>query len=238
MTWGDLEQTIDTSDLSRRNRTVLKAFSTHVNPPTLKRPYPENCDTWPSMATLMDATRYSVDTIQRAKHELLTHGILELVAPACRGPGGKGRSPRYRINAQKLQRDDAAWERQMARRARRQKGPHPTGSEPEKGPQNTDPWPEKGSAKCPPEFSRSSKTPHPSHFPGGDNGEHKKDAIAPQTNDETVPTPSPSPSTLTPAPDTFPLTEALRTWAAAPDQRSSASPCGYPPKKSRGQPPG
>jgi hypothetical protein len=67
MTWGSLEQRIDASDLSRRNRLVLKAFSVHVNPPSKRRPYPDNMLVWPGLESLMDFTRYSLDTVQAAK---------------------------------------------------------------------------------------------------------------------------------------------------------------------------
>src|SRR5687768_4931594 len=197
VTWGDLEQIIDASDLTRRNRTVLKAFSIHVNRPTPRRPYPENCKVWPSMETLMDATRYSLDTIQRAKRELLKNGILELVTPACRGPGGNGRTPRYYIHSQKIPPDDAVLQRQTARRERCRHARQSTPTDSEKGrqnpdhcgeksAQNTDPFPGKGYAKCPPEVASSSKAPEPFNYPGGSDGAQKKCAIVPRTNGETV----------------------------------------------------
>jgi hypothetical protein len=117
MTWGDLEQLIDASNLTLRTYAVLKAFSRHVNPPDEKRAYPDNMIVWPSMEALMDLSRSSQTMVQRAKHALVVNGILELAAPA-----GRGRTPRYRINEQKIQRDEAALERQQQRRQRRQKG--------------------------------------------------------------------------------------------------------------------
>ena len=85
MTWPALEQLIDASNLSRRNRTVLKAFSVHVNRPSTARPYPTNMLTWPGMETLIALTHYSRDTIQAAKrapeliplcHPLLVGSVL------------------------------------------------------------------------------------------------------------------------------------------------------------------
>jgi hypothetical protein len=216
MTWGDLERRIDTSDLSRRNRTVLKAFSVHVNRPTKARPYPINMLTWPGMETLMDLTHYSRDTIQAAKRELVQDGILEPVAPACRAQGGRGRAPRYRINEQKIQRDEVAWERQQQRRTLRQTGTHPVDPKPEKGRENTDsfaekgrenadPFPEKGYAKCPPEFSSSTKDPEGFNF-SREADRHTKKPVVAHTDDET-PTKTMAPATLT-------FSDDVAQWAA------------------------
>jgi hypothetical protein len=140
MTWGDLEQIVDASDLSLRTHAVLRAYTKYVNPPTDKRPYPENMLVWPSMEAVVDLSRCSRDMVQRAKHELVTKGILELV-----GHPGRGKTPRYRVNEQKIQRDEAVLERQQQRRARREKGSQEPEPFPQKGSRSCDPFGQKGS---------------------------------------------------------------------------------------------
>ena len=115
----------------------------------------------------MDVSRYGVDTVRAAKRELLQHGILEPVEGE--GPWRR-HTPRYRINEQKLQRDEAAWARQTTRRARREKGRAAADPEPEKGREISDlfpgkgreipqPFGEKGREIPPPEVFRKTKNP-------------------------------------------------------------------------------
>jgi hypothetical protein len=211
MTWADLETIIDTSDLSQRNYTVLKAFSRHVNPPIPKRPYPNNLIVWPGMDTLMERAHCSLETVQAAKQALGKAGILELVAPA-----GRGRPPRYRINEQKIPRNDAAWERHIQRQERHQKGRGAVDPEPEKGRQMSHPfWEkgrevphpfgEKGRQMTPPEVSRKMKNPEGFNFSREADEPIKQPMIA-HAEDKTS-------ETL--APSTLPLPDDFAEWASA-----------------------
>jgi hypothetical protein len=144
MTCPDLERRIDESDLSSRNRLVLHAYTRHVNPPTAKRPASDHLIVWPSMEELMDVTAYSLDTIGHAKRELLDKSILEPVP----GEGSWHRHiPRYRINPEKIQRNEAAIERRSARRQRRRSPPRPTTPPDEKGRETPHPFSEESFAR-------------------------------------------------------------------------------------------
>jgi hypothetical protein len=149
MTWPALEKIIDKSNLSLLPYAVLKAFSRHVNAPSDERPYPLNMVIWPAMETLADHARCSVYMVQRAKQALVKDGILEPVEN--QGPWRR-HTPRYQINKEKIQQDDAALERERQRQARRHKSRHPPEAGPEKGSQICKPLPPKGSQICPPEF--------------------------------------------------------------------------------------
>jgi hypothetical protein len=227
MTWGDLEQLVDASDLSLRTHAVLRAYTKHINPPTDQRPYPENMIIWPSMEAVVDLSRCSQSMVQRAKHELVTKGILELVANP-----GRGHTPRYRVNEQKIQRDEAVLERQQQRRERRHKGSQtgevlpPKGSprcEPlsSKGSQEREPFPDKGSQERDPEVIPGTTKLDPEEtnfFQGVDDPQPA--SMHPDTK-EMAPKQSPvQPKTKTktravietPAPDDIAITPALEAW--------------------------
>jgi hypothetical protein len=232
MTWGDLEQIVDASDLSLRTHAVLRAYTKHINPPIEARPYPENMIVWPSMEAVVDLSRCSQAMVQRAKHELVTKGILELV-----GKPGRGRTPRYRVNEQKIQRDEAVLERQQQRRERWGKGSHgpeggPTkGSQsceplPYKGWQRYEPLPHKGSQRCEPFGHKGSQERDPEVIPGSksskepnffqDAADPEPTPIIPKTQKRTLehsqtPLHDETAETFT---STALLTEKLKAWAA------------------------